>query len=81
MAITAGRLVFLSHMLTQGMLRCTQHTILCTALQVHTKLVRGRVPIEGIRAAVAQKKVSTEAGSYIPCHWDAPEILNPQHPP
>ena len=40
MAITAGGLVFLSHMFTQGRLRCTQHTILCTALQVHTRLVR-----------------------------------------
>ena len=26
-------------------------------------------------------QVSTEAGSYAPCHWSAPGILNPQHPP
>ena len=30
---------------------------------------------------VAQHQVSTEIGSYTPCHWSAPEILNPQHPP
>ncbi len=35
----------------------------------------------GKLTAVAQKKVSTETGSYIPCRWDAPGILNPQHPP
>ena len=26
-------------------------------------------------------QVSTETGSYTPCHWSAPGILNPQHPP
>ena len=30
---------------------------------------------------VAQHLVSTETGSYAPCHWSAPGILNPQHPP
>ena len=35
----------------------------------------------GILTIVAQHQVSTEVGSYAPCHWDAPEILNPQHPP
>ena len=30
---------------------------------------------------VAQYQVSTETGSYTPCHWSAPGILNPQHPP
>ncbi len=33
---SAGCLVFFSRISTQGRLRCTQHTILCTALQVHT---------------------------------------------
>ena len=33
-------LVSLPRMFTQGRLHCTQHTILCTALQVHTRLVR-----------------------------------------
>ncbi len=32
-------------------------------------------------STVAQHQVSTEAGSYTPCHWSAPGILNPQHPP
>ena len=36
MAIATGRLVFFSRISTQGRLRYTQHTILCTALQVHT---------------------------------------------
>ena len=26
-------------------------------------------------------QVSTETGSYAPCHWSAPGNLNPQHPP
>ena len=29
----------------------------------------------------AQHQVSTVTGSYTPCHWRAPENLNPQHPP
>ena len=33
------RLLF-PHILTQGRLHCIQHTILCTALQVHTRFVR-----------------------------------------
>ena len=37
----SGRLLF-PRILTQGRLHCTQHTILCTALQVHTWLVRDR---------------------------------------
>ena len=32
--------------LTQGRLHCTQHTILCTALQVHTRLVREEASTE-----------------------------------
>ena len=36
---TYRRLLF-PHILTQGRLHCTQHTILCIALQVHTWLVR-----------------------------------------
>ena len=81
MAITAGRLFFFPSVFTQGRLHYTQHTILCTALQVHTQLVRERASkLEGV-TVVAQKRVSTETGSYIPCHWDAPESLNLQHPP
>ena len=81
MAITIGRLFFFPNIFTQGRLHYTQHTILCTALQVHTQLVRERAPIHGGVTVVAQKRVSTEIGSYIPCHWDAPESLNLQHPP
>ena len=78
---TTGRCMFLfPRMFTQGRLHCTQHAILRTALQVHTRFVRGRVPF-GILTAVAQYQVSTETGSYAPCHWSAPGILNPQHPP
>ena len=36
--------------LTQGRLHCTQHTILCTALQVHTRPVRE----EGFQHGVPQ---------------------------
>ena len=38
-------------------------------------------PIKWDFATVAQHQVSTETGSYTPCHWSAPGILNPQHPP
>ena len=38
-------------------------------------------PPLGDLTAVAQYQVSTETGSYAPCHWNAPGILNPQHPP
>ena len=40
MATTTGGTFPFPNILTQGRLRCTQHTILCTALQVHTRLVR-----------------------------------------
>ena len=57
------------------------NTILCTALQVHI-LVRTRSgPPREVLTVVAQYQVSTENGSYAPCHWSAPGILNPQHPP
>ena len=36
---------------------------------------RGRLP------SSHGKMVSTESGSYAPCHWSAPAVLNPQHPP
>ena len=69
------------HIFTQGRLHCTQHVILRTALQVLTRLVRGWAPKYRDLTTVAQHQVSTEAGSYTPCHWSAPGILNPQHPP
>ena len=34
MAVTISRLILFPRILTQGRLHCTQHTILCTALQV-----------------------------------------------
>ena len=40
-----------------------------------------RLPILGVPIFVAQNQVSAETGSYAPCHWSAPGILNPQHPP
>ena len=40
----AGAMFFHPHIPTQGRLHCTQHTILCTALQVLTKSVRERNP-------------------------------------
>ena len=42
---------------------------------------RTRTGNHQVASAVAQELVSTETGSDIPCHWDAPGILNPQHPP
>ena len=80
MAIITSRLILFPDILTQGRLRCTQHAILRTALQVHTRLVRDGARL-GFLSIVAQHQVSTEVGSYAPCHWNAPEILNPQHPP
>ena len=37
--------------------------------------------IIGVPIFVARNLVSTETGSDTPCHWSAPGILNPQHPP
>ena len=81
MAITAGQLILFPRRLTQGRLRCTQHTILCTTLQVLSRPVREEASAIGVLNFVAQYQVSTETGSYAPCHWSAPGILNPQHPP
>ena len=79
---TFRRLLF-PRILTQGRLHCTQHTILRTALQVHTRLVRDRRFSKECCnfTVVAQHQVSTVTGSYTPCHWRAPGNLNPQHPP
>ena len=82
LATTSPVLVLFPHIFTQGRLHCTQHTILCTALQVHTRPVREEGFLRRSSASfVAQYQVSTETGSYAPCHWSAPGILNPQHPP
>ena len=70
-ATTASCVFLFPRMFTQGRLRCTQHAILRTALQVHSWFVRERDLLE-ILAAVAQYQVSTETGSYVPCHWGAP---------
>ena len=69
-----------AHIPTQGRLRYTQHTILCTAMQVQSCFVRS----PGTRrygTAVAQEQVSTETGSVGICRYTSPGDLNPQHPP
>ena len=38
-------------------------------------------PLPGLYPSSHKVQVSTETGSYAPCHWSAPWILNPQHPP
>ena len=38
-------------------------------------------PFSGLMPSSHKVQVSTEIGSYAPCHWRAPGILNPQHPP
>ena len=81
LATTKQMLVLFPRILTQGRLHCTQHVILRTALQVHTQLVCEAASIHGVLNFVAQYQVSTETGSYAPCRWSAPGILNPQHPP
>jgi len=81
MAISRVRWNLFPRILTQGRLHCTQHTILCTALQVHTRLVREEASKQGVLNFVAQHQVSTVTGSDITCHCDAPGNLNPQHPP
>ena len=80
LATTIRLFVLFPRMFTQGRLHCTQHAILRTALQVLTRLVRDG-PLLWDLTIVAQYQVSTETGSYTPCHWSAPWILNPQHPP
>ena len=75
-------LVLFPRILTQGRLHCTQHAILRTTLQVLTRLVREAASKQvGVLNFVTQYRVSAETGSYTPCHWSAPGILNPQHPP
>ena len=74
-------MILFSLMLTQGRLHYTQHTTLRTALQVPILVrMRAGLKLEEL-SVVTQHQVSTETGSYVPCHWDAPWILNPQHPP
>ena len=57
------------------------NTILCTALQVPIPARTQSGLLPEVLSVVAQYQVSTETGSYAPCHWSAPGILNPQHPP
>ena len=40
-----------------------------------------RLPPKEFPSSSHNVQVSTETGSYAPCHWSAPGILNPQHPP
>ena len=40
-----------------------------------------RLPKREFSTSSHKVQVSTETGSYAPCHWSAPGILNPQHPP
>ena len=42
---------------------------------------RKRLPKKEFTVSSHKLPVSTETGSYAPCHWRAPGILNPQHPP
>ena len=42
---------------------------------------RKRLPKKEFTVSSHKFPVSTETGSYAPCHWSAPGILNPQHPP
>ena len=54
LATTRQAFVLFPHMFTQGRLHCTQHTILCTALQVHTGFVREEASVIGVLNFVAQ---------------------------
>ena len=47
---------------------------------IHSSCAK-QLPNTGVLNFVTQYWVSAENGSYAPCHWSAPEILNPQHPP
>ena len=81
MAMAAGRLIFFPLIFTQGRLRCTQQhdSVHCLAGSNPGSYASG--PPREVLSVVAQYQVSTENGSYAPCHWSAPGILNPQHPP
>ena len=48
LATTNQRVVLFPHILTQGRLHCTQHAILRTALQVHTRFVREEASHQGV---------------------------------
>ena len=70
------------HMFTQGRLHCTQQrdSAHCIAGSYRIRTRRG-FPKKEFAASSHKLPVSTETGSYAPCHWRAPGILNPQHPP
>lgn len=61
-------MILFSLMLTQGRLHYTQHTTLRTALQVPILVrMRAGLKLEEL-SVVTQHQVSTETGSYVPCH-------------
>ena len=66
---------------TQGRLRCTQHTILCTALQVILLRTRPEGGQANYAAVVAQWQVSAKIGTGATCHCGCPRFLTPStHP-
>ena len=82
LATTNRLFVLFPRMITQGRLHCTQQrdSAHCFAGSYLSR-TRKQLPPWSSRHSSHNIQVSTEAGSYAPCHWSAPGILNPQHPP
>ena len=80
-ATTTGRLSPFPACSLKAGYTARSNAILRTALQVHTGFVREEASKKEFAASSHKLPVSTETGSYAPCHWRAPGILNPQHPP
>ena len=67
--------VLFPRILTQGRLHCTQHTILCTALQVHTRLVREEASPAG--SSQLRRTIPGLHGNWVVCAMPLARALNP----
>ena len=80
-AIALSCLVSLPRMFTQGRLHCTQHTILCTALQVHTWLVREEASTMEFSTSSHNTRSPRKPGRILHAIGVRPESLTPSiHP-
>jgi len=74
MAVTISRLILFPRMITQGRLRCTQHTILCTALQVH---IPARTRADPFRGFCRRRTIPGLHGNRVGCPMPLERARNP----
>ena len=76
-----SRLLLFPRILTQGRLHCTQHMILCTALQVHTQFVRGQGPERSAFCRRTRSESPRKTGRMLHAIGARPKSLTPSiHP-